>query len=576
VDLGIDFGTTRTVVSACDRGNYPVLGFLAHDGETCEHFPSVVAARGDELRFGFDALAVGGDPEWTLQRSFKRWLGEAGRPDRRVSIGTRELPLGELLGGFLAALREAILKRSNLPKRLAKLVKNAKNAKAKEPLRAVVAAPANALGNQRFVTLEAFRSAGFEVVAMLNEPSAAGFEYSHRWRSTLSARREHVIVYDLGGGTFDASLVRMRGARHDAIATAGLARLGGDDFDALLADLVLELGGVDPARLDARARARLLEQCRDAKERLNPSSRKLVIDLDPGLGLEGDATEVVVPVARYYERCVPLVERTIEAMRPVLRRLEGEGAPSIEADAASADSAAIAADASDATDVIEEKTARTVEAVDGDEDDALSDALSEIAGIYVVGGASSLPIVGRVLRQRFGRRVHRSPYPSAAIAVGLAIAIDESSGFELKDRFARHFGVFREADAGRKVVFDAIFGADTELPRGAPLVVSREYRPAHDIGFFRFLECSALTDDGTPRGELLPFADVHFPFDPALRGRDGALAGVPVGRLDASRAHRFREQYALDPNGIVEVTISDLDDGFGRTYRIAGATPVAG
>ncbi len=569
MDLGIDFGTTRTVVAACDRGNYPVLGFVDHEGETCEHFPSVVAARGDELRFGFDALAVAGDAEWTLQRSFKRWLGEAGRPDRRVAIGARELPLGELLAGFLAALREAILRRSNLPKRLARSVKgakHAKNSKASEPLRAVVAAPANALGNQRFVTLEAFRSAGFEVVAMLNEPSAAGFEYSHRWRSTLSARREHVVVYDLGGGTFDASLVRMRGARHDAIATAGLARLGGDDFDALLADLVLERAGVDGAALDARARGRLLEQCRDAKERLNPSSRKLVIDLDGALG----ATEVVVPVAQYYERCAPLVERTIEAMRPVLRRLEGEGAPVLEPGEPGVSDAADAADEAEAT--IDEKRARPTDASAADADD---DGLSDIAGIYVVGGASSLPIVGRVLRQRFGRRVHRSPYPSAAIAVGLAIAIDESAGFELKDRFARHFGVFREAEAGRKVVFDAIFGADTELPRGAPLVVSREYRPAHDIGYFRFLECSALSDDGTPRGELLPFADVHFPFDPALRDREGALAGVPVSRLEPARAHRFREQYALDPNGIVEVTITDLDDGFGRTYRIAGASPSA-
>jgi molecular chaperone DnaK (HSP70) len=562
VDLGIDFGTTRTVVAACDRGNYPVLGFLAHDGETCEHFPSVVAARGDELRFGFDALAVAGDPEWTLQRSFKRWLGEAGRPDRRVAIGTRELPLGELLAGFLAALREAILRRSNLPKRLAKSVKNAKT---KEPLRAVVAAPANALGNQRFVTLEAFRSAGFEVVAMLNEPSAAGFEYSHRWRSTLSARREHVVVYDLGGGTFDASLVRMRGARHDAIATAGLARLGGDDFDALLADLVLELAGIAPTKLDARARARLLEQCRDAKERLNPSSRKLVIDLDPALGV----SEVVVPVATYYERCVPLVERTIDAMRPVLRRLEGEGAPSI---VPGTDDAREDVGDGGASETIEEKSARPGALGGGDPDD---DGLSDIAGIYVVGGASSLPVVGRVLRQRFGRRVHRSPYPSAAIAVGLAIAIDESSGFELTDRFARHFGLFREADAGRSVVFDPIFGADTELPRGAPLVVGREYRPAHDVGHFRFVECSALSNDGAPRGEILPFADVRFPFDPALRDREADLASLPVRRLPSGAGHWMREEYLLDPNGIVEVTITDLDDGFGRTYRIAGATPVA-
>ncbi len=76
------------------------------------------------------------------------------------------------------------------------------------------------------------------------------------------------------------------------------------------------------------------------------------------------------------------------------------------------------------------------------------EAPEEIAGIYVVGGASELLIVARALRERFGRRVHRSPYPSAAIAIGLAIACDDEAGFELADRYSRTFGVFREAAAG--------------------------------------------------------------------------------------------------------------------------------
>jgi molecular chaperone DnaK (HSP70) len=544
MDLGIDFGTTRTVVAASDRGNYPVLGFVAHDGETCEWFPSVVAASDAGLRFGFDALAVSGDPAWTLARSFKRWLGEPGSIEREVTLGPRRFRLDALIEGFLVALREAIVRRSNLPRRLAK------SAKAGDALRAVVAAPANALGNQRFVTLDAFRRAGFDVVAMLNEPSAAGFEYSHRWRSTLSARREHVVVYDLGGGTFDASLVRMRGARHEAIATAGLSRLGGDDFDAVLAELALEAAEIPASSLDARARTRLLEQCREAKERLNPSSRKVVVDLEAALGERARLPEAVIPVTRYYERCTPLVERTLEAMAPVLRKLETEGAPAFEPGTEIDESAPL-----------EDKSAPPAGA-----------DLGDIAGIYVVGGASSLPIVGRILRQRFGRRVHRSPYPSAAIAVGLAIAIDESSELELRDRFSRHFGVFREADAGRSVTFDAIFDADTELPRGGPIHVARAYRPAHDLGHFRFVECSARAEDGTPRGEILPFAEVRVPFDPELRRRadagEIALAQHPVRHVEPGRAHLFEERYALDANGIVEVTMTDLDDGWSRTWRI--------
>ena len=89
------------------------------------------------------------------------------------------------------------------------------------------------------MTLDAFRHAGFHVIGMLNEPSAAGFEYTHRYRNTITSRREHIVVYDLGGGTFDASLVHMTGKSHEAVATAGSHQLGGDDFDAMLANLAL-------------------------------------------------------------------------------------------------------------------------------------------------------------------------------------------------------------------------------------------------------------------------------------------------------------------------------------------------
>src|SRR5512143_881672 len=252
--IGIDFGTTRTVVAACDRGNYPVVAFEDGRGDSIEWFPSVVAARGGELCFGFDALEAG--PGWTRVRSFKRLLHGA-TPESEVTIGDTRVVVAELLAGYLAALRRALGERSNLPR-----------AAADDVLEAVVAVPANAHGGQRLLTLDAFRAAGFPVVAMLNEPSAAGFEYTHRHRSTLSAKREHVVVYDLGGGTFDVSLIRMSGGRHDVVATGGLAQLGGDDFDRVLVDLVTARAGdpeLGPAELEA-----LTLRCRDAKERLAP------------------------------------------------------------------------------------------------------------------------------------------------------------------------------------------------------------------------------------------------------------------------------------------------------------------
>jgi molecular chaperone DnaK (HSP70) len=511
--LGIDFGTTRTVVACCDRGNYPALGFTDEGGNPIDWYPSVVAERRGELRFGFDALEVAADAEWTVLRSFKRLLaGPRSAPDFEVAIGSTVLPGGELVTRFLASLRDAILTRSNRPR----------STRGDDRLVAVVATPANAHGTQRFVTLDAFRRAGFEVTGMLNEPSAAGFEYTHRYRNTITSRREHIVVYDLGGGTFDASLVHMTGKSHDAVATAGSNRLGGDDFDALLAKLVMETVKMEARDLPRRALALLVEQCREAKERLNPSSRRIVVDLESCLGDLAPAPEVTLGVADYYDLCVPLVQRTIEVMGPVMARLEEKN----------------------------------------------DDAMAELAGIYVVGGASSLPIVGRVLRELFGRRVHRSPYPSASIAMGLAIAGDEDAGFSLSDRLSRHFGVFREAQGGQAVVFDPIFSRDARIPsQGEKAVVHRRvYRPMHNIGRYRFVECAALDGSGVPLGDITAYGDVLFPFDRGARGA-GDLAAVPVRRMP-HEGPLIQEEYAITPHGIVQVTITDLDNGFARAYAV--------
>jgi molecular chaperone DnaK (HSP70) len=532
--LGVDFGTTRTVVSAADRGNYPIVSFFDERGDAHDWFPSVVADRGGELCFGFEAIAAGeAGAKSSVVRSFKRLLSEPGAvPGRSVQVGSVTLGLGELIERFLGALREAIERRSNLRGGASSPPKK-RGGKVPEmpPVRSVVAVPANAHAAQRFVTLEAFRRAGFAPVAMLNEPSAAGFEYTHRHRATLTSKRDHVVVYDLGGGTFDASLVRMRGNRHEVLATAGVNQLGGDDFDAALVELVCDATKLPRSELAPDALQRLHDQCRDAKERISPTSRRITIDLEHVLGRSYAQQESVVQVADFYDACGPLVERSIEAMVPVMARLErstddGDGTP------------------------------------------------EEIAGIYVVGGGSELPIVARALRQRFGRRVHRSPYPSAAIAIGLAIACDDDAGFELADRYSRTFGVFREGAGGGEIILDPIFTSETSLPErsaqgektlASPLRFRRDYRAAHNVGHFRFFECSAVGEDGRPRGDMTVSGDVLFPFDPRL-GDLSDLRGVAVERI--GEGPRIEEEYSLDENGIVAVKIRNVDLGYEREFRI--------
>ena len=497
--VGIDFGTTHTVVAAVDRGNYPVVSFDGLDA-----WPSIIAGNGaGELRFGADAAAVCHEPKWSVLRSFKRLLTDAG-PQTEVNLAGRSHRLADLLTGFLAQLRSDLLRRSNA------------GASPGESIEAAISVPANASSAQRLLTLDAFAAAGFHVVALLNEPSAASLEYAHRYRSTITAKREYVVVYDLGGGTFDASLLKMTGHAHEVVVSEGIQRLGGDDFDEAILDLVLtrsKLSKISPA-----ARDLLREECAARKEAVGPQTRRFLVDLT-GVD-EADRPPFSCPIDDIYAVCAPLVDRTTDLLDRVLHTPGGK----------------------DVT-------------------------WSEVAGIYVVGGAGSFPLVSRMLRSSFGdKRVKRSPHPFAATAIGLAVFLDKEAGFALSERFSRNFGVFREAQAGADVVFDPIVCKDASLPpdgRG-PLVIRRTYRAAHNIGHFRFVECSRLVN-GRPDGDVTPYDPVLFPFDPALYDRDD-LGRQPVGRW--KDGPDVEERYVIAPSGAVEVTLTTRPTGFERTFRL--------
>ena len=246
MDLGLDFGTTHTVVAYADRGNYPVVTFLDENDDAQDHFPTVAADDGGALVYGFAALEAArrGMPS---ARSFKRLLAQPRvTPDTVLSIGDRDVPLLEVLTGFFRALREALHTASSLEGRPDEI----------GDARTVLGVPAQANSAQRFLTLEACRRAGFEVVGMVNEPSAASFEFAHRQARSITSRRNLVLVYDLGGGTFDASLLRLDGTSHEVLDSFGVNRLGGDDFDEVLAEAALRAGGRDrlPVRPGPAAR----------------------------------------------------------------------------------------------------------------------------------------------------------------------------------------------------------------------------------------------------------------------------------------------------------------------------------
>ena len=510
IRLGIDFGTTRTVVARVERGNYPLVTFETEWGDGQEWYPSLVAGKGPERVFGWEAWAKQSEEDWDKIGSLKRHLARA-NPQTRFSIGGEEVPLLSLVIEYLIALRRDLVERSNLSLR------------GSPNFEVMIGVPANANNNQRFLTLEAFRQAGFEVLGMINEPSAAGVEYAMRYRQRgTERRREYLLVYDLGGGTFDLSVIQMTDLSHRVMTTAGIEHLGGEDFDTLLAEMALEEVKEDPGW---RSNFWLREECREKKESLHPNTRRMHLDLSRALGKE---LEVTIPVAKFYERALPLVEQTLTAIEAVLNQATPGDAPQ---------------------------------------------GWSQAAGLYLVGGAAELPLISQRLREAYGRRLRKSPYPRAATAIGLAVAADEMAGYTLEDRFTRHFGVWREAEEGQFISFDPIFTKDTLLPAKGeePLRRSRRYTPAHNIGHFRYLECSHIDDRGQPTGDLAVWDEIRFPFDPALL-REKGWQRISIERLNGTPGLDAEEIYTCGSQGIVKVTLINHTANFSRSYQLRHGT----
>jgi molecular chaperone DnaK (HSP70) len=494
VKIGIDFGTTRIVVAAADRGNYPLVNFEAPDGRVRDWFPSLFAVSGDKRLYGWEALEQQGKPGWTVVRSIKRRL-KSGGPCSEIAIGGRRFNLSQVVTEMISALRRELMERSTL------------GAGKYDRLQAMLGIPANANSNQRFLTQEAARAAGFEVLGLLNEPSAAAVEFAYRNGSDRKAREKAgLLVYDLGGGTFDASLVALGEAEHSVIASDGISDLGGDDFDEILARLALSEAGKPELHEDSLTAAEwylLFDECREKKESLHPNSRRITIDLER---VRKGWREVSFSVDPFYELCRPLVEGS----RKVVENL-------------------LAAHAEQAIDTL-----------------------------YLTGGGSELPPVARVLRETFGRRVRRSAYMRSATAIGLAIRAEGHEDLPLRDQFTKNFGVWREADDGRNVVFDVLFPRGVKLPsRGEePLRIVRSYRPMHNIGHFRYLECAQLGANDQPQGEINNWDEIRVPFDPELRDSSD-LAGQPVQRHALTKEGWIQEEYTCDANGDVRVNIRD-------------------
>lgn len=383
--IGIDLGTTNSVVAAYLDGQVRVL---EEDGSPL--LPSVVGVTPEgKLLIGAAARnQLVAFPERTIA-SVKRRMGEA----VRLKMADQEYSPQEISA--------MILRR---------LCQRAEHALGQPVSRAVITVPAFFDENQRQATREAGELAGLQVERIINEPTAASLVYH-----AGDPRRRHLMVYDLGGGTFDVSIVRMEAGVIEVLSSKGDTQLGGDDFDQRLTRLVADrfstAHGIDLTEQPA-TRWRLLQACERAKRELSEKttarlSEEFVTQLD-GQPLNLDQQ---IERGEYEELIEPLVQRTIRCVDQALR------------------------------------------------DAQLSP--TQIDELILVGGASRTPLVHQRLREEFQHEPHWAVDPDLAVALGAATQAASQAG----------------ASPGAVLVDVATHSLGIEAARGNPLAPEMIYVP---------------------------------------------------------------------------------------------------
>lgn len=298
--VGIDLGTTNSLVATFRNGSLQVLA----DEQGRALLPSVVHyADSGNVVVGDEAQSFAAeDPSNTLA-SVKRLMG---RSYADVSA-TEQLSTYELIDteGMVslstrAGVRSPVQVSAEI---LRALAERAQQSLGGELQGAVITVPAYFDDGQRQATKDAAKLAGLNVLRLLNEPTAAAVAYG------LDEKEEGAIaVFDLGGGTFDISVLQMSKGVFEVLSTGGDSALGGDDFDQVIAAWAMEQAG--ESNLDARQRRQLLDACRAAKERLTSKETADLRVAEQTLSLAREQFNALVD---------PLIDRAIRACKRALR-----------------------------------------------------------------------------------------------------------------------------------------------------------------------------------------------------------------------------------------------------------------
>ncbi|PKK97032.1 MAG: molecular chaperone DnaK [Tenericutes bacterium HGW-Tenericutes-3] len=291
--IGIDLGTTNSVVSVMEGGDVKVIA-NAEGGRTT---PSVVSFKGDDISVGDVAKRQAITNPNTVS-SIKRHMGDA---NYRVDIQGKKYTPQEISAMILQNLK-----------------KTAEDYLGATVTQAVITVPAYFNDAQRQATKDAGKIAGLDVKRIINEPTAAALAYG----IDKTDKEQTVLVFDLGGGTFDVSILRLADGTFEVISTAGDNKLGGDDFDDLIIKyLVAEFkkeNGVDLS-LDKMAVQRLKDAAEKAKKELSGVSSSTISLPFITMGVAGPLhLEKVLTRSKFDELTAGLVERCVGPVRRAL------------------------------------------------------------------------------------------------------------------------------------------------------------------------------------------------------------------------------------------------------------------